>query len=103
MAANHSMSSTKLVFTSFTLITLLCVVSSVCGSPAPLKPPGFHDGASIAGYEDLEDKCNTVESVQILCQTCAKVTKSEIVYPMCCTNKEDARIWCDRYTSFGIQ
>ncbi|RZF33163.1 hypothetical protein LSTR_LSTR004849 [Laodelphax striatellus] len=74
-----------------TVITLICVLSSVWGSPASYKPPGFHDGSSI-GYEDLEDKCNTDESVQILCQTCAKVTKSEIVYPMCCTNKEDARV-----------
>lgn len=41
--------------------------------------------------------------VETLCQRCAKVTKSEVVYPLCCQDKEDAREWCVLYLNYGLQ
>nr|CAD7462436.1 unnamed protein product [Timema tahoe] len=43
------------------------------------------------------------EEIDTLCQRCAKSTKSSLVYPMCCQNKEEVMDWCKRYISFGIQ
>ncbi|KAL1516917.1 hypothetical protein ABEB36_000749 [Hypothenemus hampei] len=35
-----------------------------------------------------------------VCQRCAKITKSPIVYPMCCKNKEEGFSWCMRYLKY---
>ncbi|XP_054282788.1 uncharacterized protein LOC128999985 [Macrosteles quadrilineatus] len=48
-------------------------------------------------------ECDTSDDVQTLCQRCAKSTKSNIVYPMCCRDREEARNWCSHYLAFGIQ
>lgn len=36
-----------------------------------------------------------------VCQHCAKQTKSNIAYPMCCTNEDDAYNWCGQYINYG--
>lgn len=41
--------------------------------------------------------------VETLCQKCAKYTKSTIVYPMCCGDLEEARLWCQSYIDFGVE
>ncbi|CAG2063079.1 unnamed protein product [Timema podura] len=52
---------------------------------------------------DILDNLATKEEIDTLCQRCAKSTKSSLVYPMCCQNKEEVMDWCKRYISFGIQ
>lgn len=32
---------------------------------------------------------------------CAKVTKSETIYPMCCNNDDGVKDWCNEYVYFG--
>lgn len=39
--------------------------------------------------------------VEVTCQRCAKLTKSRIVYPMCCYNDEDVHTWCENYIGYG--
>uniref|UniRef100_A0A224XRE8 Putative conserved secreted protein n=1 Tax=Panstrongylus lignarius TaxID=156445 RepID=A0A224XRE8_9HEMI len=51
----------------------------------------------------MNDECKEKEHVETLCQTCAKRTKSNIVYPMCCYGQEGAKEWCVRYTNYGKQ
>lgn len=48
-------------------------------------------------------RCEKNTEVDITCQKCAKITKSNVVYPMCCTDKEDAYRWCYKYINFGLQ
>lgn len=43
------------------------------------------------------------EDVNELCQRCSKVTKSAIVFPMCCSNEDDTMDWCKAYVYYGIQ
>ncbi|KAK3925392.1 Reticulon-2 [Frankliniella fusca] len=38
--------------------------------------------------------------VEELCQRCAKLTKSNVVYPMCCEDHDAAREWCFSYVNF---
>uniref|UniRef100_A0A182QM46 Peroxisomal ATPase PEX6 n=1 Tax=Anopheles farauti TaxID=69004 RepID=A0A182QM46_9DIPT len=51
-------------------------------------------------YEDFYDadykriqQCYEDEDTNELCQRCSKVTKSAIVFPMCCNNEDDTMTW----------
>ncbi|BES88525.1 Hypothetical protein NTJ_01331 [Nesidiocoris tenuis] len=48
------------------------------------------------------DECLTSERVTELCQKCAIKSKSNIVYPMCCEAREEAREWCERFLAYGL-
>lgn len=53
-------------------------------------------------YERVK-RCLEDEDVNELCQRCSKVTKSSIVFPMCCSNEDQTRDWCEAYVYYGIQ
>lgn len=36
-----------------------------------------------------------------LCQRCAKESKSKIVFPLCCSNIDKVKDWCEEYIYFG--
>ncbi|XP_055545047.1 uncharacterized protein LOC129730054 [Wyeomyia smithii] len=48
-------------------------------------------------------RCYEDEDVNELCQRCSKVTKSSIVFPMCCSNEDATMDWCKAYVYYGIQ
>lgn len=61
-------------------------------------------------YEDYYDadykrvqQCYEDEDINELCQRCSKVTKSSIVFPMCCNNEDHTMTWCKEYVYYGIQ
>lgn len=37
-----------------------------------------------------------------LCQRCAKESKSNIVFPLCCSNVDNVKKWCGEYIYFGM-
>lgn len=37
-----------------------------------------------------------------LCQRCAKESKSKIVFPLCCSNEDKVKDWCEEYIYFGL-
>lgn len=43
------------------------------------------------------------EDINELCQRCSKVTKSSLVFPMCCNNEDHTMTWCKEYVYYGIQ
>uniref|UniRef100_A0A182MU08 Uncharacterized protein n=1 Tax=Anopheles culicifacies TaxID=139723 RepID=A0A182MU08_9DIPT len=61
-------------------------------------------------YEDYYDadykrvqQCYEDEDINELCQRCSKVTKSSMVFPMCCSNEDHTMTWCKEYVYYGIQ
>ncbi|XP_058825814.1 uncharacterized protein LOC131685843 [Topomyia yanbarensis] len=48
-------------------------------------------------------RCYEDEDVNELCQRCSKVTKSSLVFPMCCSNEDETMDWCRAYVYYGIQ
>ncbi|XP_026290290.1 uncharacterized protein LOC113214972 [Frankliniella occidentalis] len=50
-----------------------------------------------------DNACYQNEEVEELCQMCAKKTKSNVVYPMCCQDEEEVRQWCDAYVNFPLR
>uniref|UniRef100_A0A453YNM8 Uncharacterized protein n=1 Tax=Anopheles funestus TaxID=62324 RepID=A0A453YNM8_ANOFN len=61
-------------------------------------------------YEDYYDEdynrmrqCFEDEDINELCQRCSKVTKSSMVFPMCCNNEDHTMTWCKEYVYYGIQ
>ena len=47
------------------------------------------------------EPCYKSEQQMDLCQRCAKESKSEIVFPMCCSNIDRVANWCHDYIYFG--
>lgn len=56
-------------------------------------------------YNEPEDekvrKCYENEDLMELCQRCAKETKSNIVFPLCCANEDSVTGWCKEYIFYG--
>ncbi|KAH8418629.1 hypothetical protein KR222_007627, partial [Zaprionus bogoriensis] len=46
-------------------------------------------------------QCEMDQATMELCMRCAKVTKSEIIYPMCCNNDDGVKDWCYEYVYYG--
>ncbi|XP_061379294.1 uncharacterized protein LOC116775648 [Danaus plexippus] len=46
-------------------------------------------------------ECHTDDELLDLCQRCAKLTKSKLAYPACCSTDLMARKWCSDYVYFG--
>ncbi|EDW77049.1 uncharacterized protein Dwil_GK22162 [Drosophila willistoni] len=66
-----------------------------------VDPSAYHGNLSpetILKVQQCERDASTME----LCMRCAKVTKSEFVYPMCCNNDDSIKDWCKAYVYFGI-
>ncbi|GLV42679.1 uncharacterized protein CBL_03419 [Carabus blaptoides fortunei] len=76
-----------------TVITTLLVATYVCAKP--------YDKNTLSGPDTIR-RCERNAEVEINCQKCAKVTKSDIVYPMCCSDKDEAYRWCYNYVNFGL-
>lgn len=61
-------------------------------------------------YGDLSDEtilkvkqCEVDLEKMELCMRCAKETKSELVYPLCCADEDEVLGWCHDYIFFGKQ
>lgn len=61
-------------------------------------------------YGDLSDdtilkvkQCEVDVDKMELCMRCAKETKSELVYPLCCADEDEVYTWCNDYIFFGRQ
>ncbi|KAM7343200.1 uncharacterized protein ACRADG_010340 isoform 2-T2 [Cochliomyia hominivorax] len=58
---------------------------------------GNLDNKTIQQLRQCDMDLETME----LCMRCAKVTKSTIVYPLCCANEDKIKDWCHDYVFFG--
>ncbi|XP_028027736.1 uncharacterized protein LOC114241151 [Bombyx mandarina] len=65
---------------------------------ATSRPPWLAPGSQIF-TESAE--CHTDDELLDLCQRCAKLTKSKLAYPACCSKDLKARKWCSDYVYFG--
>lgn len=63
----------------------------------PSEYPGNLPPETILKVQQCEKDQTTME----LCMRCAKVTKSEIIYPMCCNNDDSVKDWCHDYVYYG--
>ena len=82
---------------------------TVNGRPKDTSPPkAAFDRSEYSS--DISDetiqkikKCEADNTKMELCMRCAKETKSEIVYPLCCANEDGVQDWCQDYVYFGKQ
>ena len=49
-----------------------------------------------------ENRC-VHEKVHDICETCAKLTRSEVAFPLCCKNIDGVREWCQEYFDFTLK
>ncbi|KAH8269624.1 hypothetical protein KR018_010531, partial [Drosophila ironensis] len=92
------------MFCNILMVTL--IVLSAEGRPSmlesPVDPSLYHGNLSaetILKVQQCEKDMPTME----LCMRCAKVTKSEHIYPMCCGNEDGIKDWCQAYVFYGDQ
>ncbi|KAH8371805.1 hypothetical protein KR093_008921, partial [Drosophila rubida] len=95
------------------LVTLLLLVCLSSG--ANCRPSASQDNAAKALSVDPSEypgnlpeetirkvqQCEINQTTMELCMRCAKVTKSEIIYPMCCNNDDSVKDWCYDYVYYG--
>ncbi|XP_014359645.2 uncharacterized protein LOC106711758 [Papilio machaon] len=94
MAAGALMFSRSSTFCLILLLNIMCVyIQSADARPPWLSP------ASGVFTESAE--CHTDDELLDLCQRCAKLTKSRLAYPACCSTDLEARKWCSDYVYFG--
>ncbi|XP_050358257.1 uncharacterized protein LOC126778610 [Nymphalis io] len=79
-----------------TLLILMCIAAVIRESNA--RPPWLAPGSGVF-TESAE--CHTDDELLDLCQRCAKLTKSKLAYPACCSTDLQARKWCSDYVYFG--
>ncbi|XP_063873876.1 uncharacterized protein LOC135107677 [Scylla paramamosain] len=49
-----------------------------------------------------QNQCTNNAMQQHTCEMCAKETKSQKVYSLCCTGEDNALNWCQSFLHFGI-
>ncbi|CAH4037394.1 unnamed protein product [Pieris brassicae] len=77
------------------IILVLCItnlIKEVDSMPPWLKNSGVFTESA---------ECHTDDELLDLCQRCAKLTKSRLAYPACCSTDIQARNWCSDYVYFG--
>ncbi|KAL9696554.1 hypothetical protein quinque_016133 [Culex quinquefasciatus] len=87
------------------------ISSTSSSSSSPASTVLSHNLKRRSAEEDYDDevdyervkRCHEDEDVNELCQRCSKVTKSSIVFPMCCSNEDETMDWCKAYVYYGIQ
>ncbi|KAG8188577.1 hypothetical protein JTE90_007183 [Oedothorax gibbosus] len=47
-----------------------------------------------------DNKCRHGGEVRNLCEKCAKVTKNEVVFPLCCQDKKGVASWCREFLDY---
>ncbi|XP_055907828.1 uncharacterized protein LOC129942784 [Eupeodes corollae] len=89
-------------------LCLLVIIACICTlvTCRPSEPSEDTDAYEYNGHLSAEtirklQKCDMDMDVMELCMRCAKVTKSQIVYPLCCDDEDDVQNWCQRYLFFG--
>ncbi|PSN41189.1 hypothetical protein C0J52_04166 [Blattella germanica] len=83
------------------LVALILVVFSQFADANPIYETWDHREIT---EEDMNKptRCESEHEVEVLCQRCAKSTRSTTVYPYCCNNHDNVMVWCERYLNFGI-
>ncbi|KAJ9588365.1 hypothetical protein L9F63_018291 [Diploptera punctata] len=94
MTSNKVCICSLVVTIIFTLISLLCEANPIYETWDPRE----------ITEEDMNKptRCESDHEIEVLCQRCAKSTKSNTVYPYCCSDQENVLVWCERYLNFGI-
>ncbi|KAF5299684.1 hypothetical protein FQA39_LY11479 [Lamprigera yunnana] len=75
------------------VVIVFAIIQQIAAKP---RPNAYQNSLEII------TGCHIDSKLQDTCQRCAKQTKSNIVYPMCCSNEDDAFLWCQRYIGYGI-
>ncbi|XP_022217821.2 LOW QUALITY PROTEIN: uncharacterized protein LOC111071034 [Drosophila obscura] len=65
-----------------------------------VDPSEYNGNLSVETIRKVQ-QCEINGSTMELCMRCAKVTKSEIIYPMCCNNDDGIKDWCHAYVYYG--
>lgn len=47
--------------------------------------------------------CFDNEETMELCQRCAKESKAKNVFPLCCSNVDGVKNWCEEYIYYGLK
>lgn len=96
---------------TISLILICSLVFLVNARPKEMKPPkATLNDSERSEYGGLSDEtilkvqqCEVDPDKMELCMRCAKETKSELVYPLCCANEDDVLNWCNDYVYYGRQ
>lgn len=99
--------------TIFCVLIMLCMLSINTGQCRPdVRHRRLHRHSTTTQAPEEEDTidpeaehqilpCFSDPNIMNLCQRCAKESKSKIVFPLCCSNIDKVKDWCEAYIYFG--
>ncbi|XP_073965706.1 uncharacterized protein [Choristoneura fumiferana] len=93
------MVATVMCLQKHSMVCLLLGLSLVVLIRESNARPPWLEGSGGVFKESAE--CHTDDELLDLCQRCAKLTKSRLAYPACCSTDLQARKWCSDYVYFG--
>lgn len=82
------------------LIIFNIIVSISYGLPVVDSNQINLDNASV-GKNVVED-CSFGSELRNTCEKCAKLTKSDLAYSMCCSGKDGVRSWCFDFLNYSL-
>ncbi|XP_052841289.1 uncharacterized protein LOC128255624 [Drosophila gunungcola] len=90
------------IFCIVLMATLLALSANARPSAGDAKvdPSEYHGNLSVETVLKVQ-QCEKDSNAMELCMRCAKVTKSDIVYPVCCSNDDGIKDWCREYVYYG--
>ncbi|KAF8786208.1 uncharacterized protein LOC129972183 [Argiope bruennichi] len=96
--------------TSYITVTLCALVlvlalTSVQVQSSPVQYSKWEEYVKMFKDDDgfinsKDNKCRHGGEVRNLCEKCAKVTKNEVVFPLCCQNKIGVAAWCKEFLDY---
>lgn len=88
-------------------VCVLVIVLAVYFQHAEAQPTKFRKWSEYVkarGWkiddDHSENKCRHGGPTRDLCESCTKLTKNEVVYPLCCEDKENVRGWCKKFLEY---
>ena len=52
-------------------------------------------------HANVQRKCYVGSAIRDICERCAKITRSEMAFNLCCTDKDEVRDWCTQFFEFS--
>lgn len=49
-----------------------------------------------------DNLCDKEPEHKEMCEKCAKVSRNQFVYPLCCSNDQQVGDWCHKYINYSI-
>lgn len=85
------------------LLAAMLVETNPIPSSSPSDLQHLLDLIEMARTAEGPDKCLNDNDMKDTCESCSKVAKSVVVYPLCCKEKMGVKEWCVEFLHYSLK